>query len=381
MKFNEIAQLASDAPLDSGWGVAVVTIGLVIAVLIVHKVASFLAYRATRRYLPFRVLHRNVDKPVQLAVVMLALQFVWWNANDSLYLIQPLRRLSLLILIGTLTWLALRAVSAVVETVLTLHPLDTENNLSARSLHTQTKVLARCVMGGIIVIGTGAMLLTLPGVRQIGASLLASAGVAGLVAGIAARPVLANLIAGLQIAIAQPIRLDDVVVIQGEWGRVEEITGSYVTVRIWDERRLIVPLQWCIENPFQNWTRSSSQLIGSVFIWVDYRMPLEPLRNELKRLCEVASEWDGRVQVLQVTDANERAMQLRALVSSVDSPLNWDLRCKIREGLLAFVHEYSPEYLPRLRNEISHGTRHADAGPRPDAALSDRNEARDMSAI
>jgi small-conductance mechanosensitive channel len=205
--------------------------------------------------------------------------------------------------------------------------------------------------------------MTFPSVRQIGASLLASAGVAGLVAGIAARPVLGNLIAGLQIALSQPIRLDDVVVIQGEWGRVEEITGTYVSIRIWDQRRLIVPLQWFIENPFTNWTRNSSQIIGTVFFFVDYRMPIAPLREELERILEHAPEWDGRVQVLQVTDATERSMQLRVLVSSFDSGLNWDLRCRVREGLLSFVQAAYPQHLPRTRADWSSEKEHADFAP------------------
>ena len=170
---------------------------------------------------------------------------------------------------------------AVGEAIVQAHPLDTADNLQARRIHTQARVLARSVMVVIVIIGFGGALMTFPNVRQIGASLLASAGVAGLVAGIAARPVLGNLIAGLQIALSQPIRLDDVVVIQGEWGRVEEITGTYVSVRLWDQRRLIVPLQWFIENPFTNWTRNSSQIIGTVFFYVDFRMPLAPLREEL----------------------------------------------------------------------------------------------------
>ena len=205
--------------------------------------------------------------------------------------------------------------------------------------------------------------MTFPSVRQIGASLLASAGVAGLVAGIAARPVLGNLIAGLQIALSQPIRLDDVVVIQGEWGRIEEITGTYVSIRIWDQRRLIVPLQWFIENPFTNWTRNSSQIIGTVFFYVDYRMPLAPLREELQRILEHAPEWDGRVQVLQVTDATERSMQLRVLVSSFDSGLNWDLRCRVREGLLNFAQATYPHYLPRTRADLSTEKEHVDFAP------------------
>jgi small-conductance mechanosensitive channel len=165
--------------------------------------------------------------------------------------------------------------------------------------------------------------------------------------------VLGNLIAGLQIALSQPLRLDDVVVIQGEWGRIEEITGTYVSVRLWDQRRLVVPLQWFIENPFANWTRSNSQIIGTVFLHVDYRMPLAPLREELGRILEQAPEWDRRVQVLQVTDATERTMQLRVLVSSQDSGLNWDLRCRVREGLVVFIQAHYRQYLPRARVDVA----------------------------
>ena len=142
-------------------------------------------------------------------------------------------------------------------------------------------------------------------------------------------------------------------VVEGEWGRVEEITSAYVVVRIWDERRLVLPLEYFISKPFQNWTRTTSRIIGTVFLWVDYALPLEPLRGELKRLCEGAKEWDRRVCVLQVTDANERAMQLRALVSSSGSSLNWDLRCLVREQLISFVQRNYPEGLPKLRGELT----------------------------
>jgi small-conductance mechanosensitive channel len=263
-----------------------------------------------------------------------------------------LRDINILALISSLTWLGTRLSAAVGEIFIQMHPIDQQDNLYARRIHTQARVLARCMTVLAIVVGVASVLMTFPSVRQIGASLLASAGIAGVVAGMAARPVLGNLIAGLQIALTQPIRVDDVVVIHGEWGRIEEIAGSYVVVRIWDQRRLIVPLQWFIENHFQNWTRTNSQIIGAVFLWVDYRMPLDSLRQELAHLCEEAPEWDKQVQVLQVTDANERAMQLRILVSSADSSLSWNLRCRIREGLLVFIQQQYPDYLPRLRAEI-----------------------------
>jgi hypothetical protein len=148
------------------------------------------------------------------------------------------------------------------------------------------------------------------------------------------------------------MRIDDVVVIDGEWGRIEEIGSNYVVVHIWDERRLMVPLQWFIEHPFQNWTLRSAQILGTVFVWADYRLPLEPLRTELQRLCNAAPEWDHRVCVLQVTEAGERAMQLRALVSSADSGRNWDLRCRVREGLIQFIQEHYPGCLPQIRIDL-----------------------------
>jgi small-conductance mechanosensitive channel len=343
----------AEAPLQTWPGALLLTvIGLMLA-FGAHRVGGRIVKRIARPYPILSVFLRYIDRPVLLVMAILLLEIVWWEAPDSLRFISSLRDLAAFALIGAITWLSVRAAAAVGEAIIEAHPLDTADNLQARRIHTQARVLARTVMVVIVIVGVGSALMTFPNVRHIGASLLASAGVAGLVAGIAARPVLGNLIAGLQLALSQPIRLDDVVVIQGEWGRIEEVTGTYVSVRLWDQRRLIVPLQWFIENPFQNWTLTSSQIIGTVFIWVDYRMPLAPLREELARIVRQAPEWDERVQVLQVTDADQHAMQLRVLVSSRDSGLNWDLRCRVREGLLDFVNRRYPQYLPRTRAEVS----------------------------
>ena len=349
---DDFTRLA-DGPLQTWFGTLIMSAFAFVLALTAHWIGKRVVRRLARPYPRVSVFVRYVQKPALAVLVVLSLEYVWWQAPDTLRFISSLRELCAFALIAAITWLSVRCAAAIGEAIIAAHPLDTADNLHARRIHTQARVLARTVMVLIIIIGLGAALMTFPNVRQIGASLLASAGVAGLVAGIAARPVLGNMIAGLQIALSQPIRLDDVVVIQGEWGRIEEITGTYVSVRIWDQRRLIVPLQWFIENPFTNWTRSSSQIIGSVFLWLDYRMPLEPLREALGRIVENAPEWDRRVQVLQVTDANERAMQLRVLVSSRDSGLNWDLRCRVREGLLDFVNEHYPQYLPRTRAEFS----------------------------
>ena len=324
--------------------------------LLVHSLLYRLARRLTSGLVMLSSLVAYARHPMQLLLPLLFLHVVLGGAPDNLFLINPLRHLLNIALIANQTILGIRLVKAVAEAVISMHPVDVADNLRARSVHTQSRVFSRVVMTLVGLIGFASILMTFPGVRQLGASLLASAGVAGLVAGIAARPVLGNLIAGLQIALTQPIRLDDVLIVQGEWGRVEEITGSYVVVRIWDGRRLIVPLEWFIQNPFENWTRSTSQITGSVYLWVDYAMPLAPLRQELERICHGAPEWDRRVCGLQVTDTSERAMQVRVLVSADDASKVWDLRCRVREGLVHFIQQNHADYLPRLRATVDNFT-------------------------
>jgi len=253
------------------------------------------------------------------------------------------------------TWLLVRAIAAAETAILRNHPIDVADNLAARRVQTQTRVLSRVLMGAVILLGLALVLLTFPQVRQVGKTLLASAGIVGLVAGIAAKPVFGNLIAGLQIALTQPIRLDDVVIVEGEWGRIEEIGSSYVVVRIWDERRMVVPLSWFIENPFQNWTRRSADLLGTAFLWLDYRTPIAEVRAELERICKDAPLWDGRVCVTQVTDASEQTIQVRLLVSARNSGDAFDLRCLVRERMVEFLARKHPYALPRLRAEITDG--------------------------
>ncbi|MDR6992145.1 mechanosensitive ion channel domain-containing protein [Luteimonas sp. 3794] len=254
-----------------------------------------------------------------------------------------------------LTWLVARAVGAVEARILLEHPVDVEDNLAARRIQTQARVISRVIQAGVILVGVALALMTFPQVRQIGAGLLASAGIIGLIAGVAAQPVFGNLIAGLQIALAQPIRLDDVVIVEGEWGRIEEITSTYVVVRIWDERRLVVPLQWFISNPFQNWTRTSAQLLGTVFLWLDHRAPIPAIREELQRICEADPRWDRRVCVTQITETDKHTIEVRLLVSARNSGELFDLRCAVREGMLAFLDAHHPQALPRVRNEVTDG--------------------------
>lgn len=339
----------------TGWLQApwVTTLIAAVVALAISAIALTLAFAAIRRlanpFLLARNLVKYAEKPARLAVPLVVLQGVWNSAPDALPLLRAVQHVTGLLSIAAFTWLGLRAVKAVGATIALRNPVDVVDNLRARRIQTQNRVLVRSLSFVVLLVGIALMLMTFPAVRQVGASLLASAGVAGLVAGIAARPVLGNLIAGLQIAVTQPIRLDDVVIVEGEWGRVEEITGTYVVLRIWDERRLIIPLQWFIEHPFQNWTRNSSEILGTVFIHADYRLPLEPLRAELDRVLETAPEWDRRVKVLQLTDVTERTIQIRVLVSARSSGLAFDLRCRVREALVSFIQREYPDCLPQVR--------------------------------
>ncbi|QSI32150.1 mechanosensitive ion channel [Variovorax sp. RKNM96] len=319
--------------------------------LLVHRIGGLVLGRITRPAPAVHAMVVNCQSPARLVLPLVALLLIFQAAPDDLRFIASVRHLNGLLLIAATTWLIVRAISGFADGVLAQHPSDVADNLQARRVLTQTRVLARTAMSVVIVAGGAMMLMTFPGARQVGASLLASAGVIGIVAGLAAKPVFSNLIAGLQIALAQPIRIDDVLVVEGEWGRVEEITGTFVVVRIWDDRRLILPLTYFIEKPFQNWTRHSAQLLGSVFIYVDYGMPLAPLRAEAERIVKAAPEWDGRFFNLRVTDATERTMQVRVLCTAATSGLAFDLRCSVREGLIDFMQREYPQHLPKMRVE------------------------------
>ena len=324
-----------------------------LAGVLAFRVGERIVQRATRDAPIAAAVARHIRLPAEWLLPLLFVNLVLQGAPDDAPGLAGAQRLIVLLIIASLTWLASNAIRGVGQGVIAANPTTVTDNLEARRIQTQTRVLARSLQGLAVLIGLALMLMTFPAARQFGASLLASAGVVGLVAGFAARPVLGNLIAGLQIGLSQPIRLDDVVIVENEWGVIEEITGTYVVVRIWDQRRLIVPLQYWIEKPFQNWTRSSSELIGTVFLWVDYRMPLAPLRTELQRLCEASVHWDKRLAMIQVTEAGQQAMQLRCLVTSASAPAGWDLRCEVREGLLDFMQREYVQYLPVQRAEVN----------------------------
>lgn len=262
---------------------------------------------------------------------------------------------TLILVILATAWVALRAIRVGTQSALARLDLDMRDNLLARRRLTQVTLMRRLAAVVVAVFAGAAILLTFPSARSVGASLLASAGLAGLIAGLAARTTLGNMIAGLQIAFAEPIRLDDVVVVEEEWGNVEEITLTYVVVRLWDKRRLILPTTYFVEQPFENWTRQHAQVLGAVTFHLDLRAPVDAMRQELLRSLETNPRWDGDVWVLQVVDTTETTMIVRALVTAQDAPTVWDLRCDVREHLIAWLVEHHPEALPVRRVAMTDG--------------------------
>jgi small-conductance mechanosensitive channel len=257
-----------------------------------------------------------------------------------------------LMIIITVSWSLLEVVRTLKIILLDKYDISKEDNLQGRKVYTQVNLLGRVLSFIIITFAVGMFLLSFESIREIGIGLFASAGLAGIIVGLAAQKVIGTLLAGIQLAITQPFRIDDAVIVEGEWGWIEEINLTYVVVRIWDKRRLVVPTTYFIDKPFQNWTRTSADIIGTVFIYTDYTMPVSALRDELTRLLQQTELWDGNVNVLQVTDAKESTVELRALVSAKNSPTAWDLRVYIREKLIEFIQKNYPESLPKTRIKL-----------------------------
>lgn len=341
--------------LDQPWVALIVVAALAwLLSLAVHRVAAVLLSRWVRRRELARDLFEQSRGPMRLLVPLLLFGLLVQTlpANDAAHGGGVIGELVLIGVMLALTWMAVRAIGALERAAVRRHPVDIDDNVHNRKVLTQVRLLCRTGMVVVMIVGVAGMLMSIPAVRQFGASLMASAGLAGLALGLAARPVLTNIIAGLQIAMTQPISLDDCVMIEGELGYIEEITGTYVVVRIWDERRLVVPINYFIEHPIANWTRTNPGLISTVFLWFDYGIPLEPLRQELQRICEKAPEWDRKTCILQMCEAAEHSVKIRVLVSAVGMPAWWDLGCRVREGLIDFVQRQYPQYLPTMRARL-----------------------------
>jgi small-conductance mechanosensitive channel len=249
--------------------------------------------------------------------------------------------------------LLVRSVRILEDYIYHTYDLNKVDNLKERKVRTQIQFIRKIIVVTIIFLTIAIILLSFESMRKIGTGLLTGVGIGGIIVGFAAQSSLGNLLAGFQIAFTQPIRIDDVLVVEGEWGRVEEITLTYVVLKIWDERRLILPINYFIQKPFQNWTRTSADILGTVFLYMDHTVPIDAIREEFERLIVKSNLWDKRVKVVQVTDVKEHTIEIRVLMSSSTSSNAFDLRCYIRENLITFIQKNFPGSLPRSRNEIS----------------------------
>ncbi len=293
----------------------------------------------TRIRRPFRTLLLVVS--VWLAALAAFPRAVgWWSALDHLMAVATL-------VAGG--WFVVSLISFFTDQMLGRYRVDVPDNVEARRIRTQGLILERLAITVVVVVTLGAILMTFPAVRSVGASLLASAGIASIVAGLAAQSTLANMFAGVQLVFSQALRVDDVVVAGGEWGRVGEITLSYVVLNVWDQRRLILPCTYFTTQPFENWTREGSELLGSVELDLDWRVPVNSLRDHLDTVLAETELWDGRTRVIQITDATGGLVRARVLVSAADSGKLWDLRCLVRERMVAFLQQATPEALPTQR--------------------------------
>jgi small-conductance mechanosensitive channel len=326
--------------------VAMVAAVLIVA-LLVYEAAMLLARRSLRMRLVIDEVRRPGRVIVTVVVLLAGIEATGLPAATTALLQRGLT----IGLVGVAGFALARLIGLAFDRAMLPHAV--RDDPQSRARRTQLEFFRRLSLLAVSGITVALCLMTIPAVRAMGVSLFASAGVAGIIIGVAAQPTISNLIAGVQIAITQPIRIGDAVVVENEWGRVEEISTTYVVVAIWDQRRLVLPLSYFLQKPFQNWTRQSSQLIGPVILHVDYSLPVAALREQLGRIVEQTPLWDRRVVNLQVTDLGEHAMQLRALVSAENAEKAWDLRCHVREQLVTWIRETYPDALPRARMEAT----------------------------
>ena len=333
--------------------VTAVGIALGVALIVIVTVA-LIARAAARRRDGAKVLVGRARHPFRLLVTTL---LVW----AALAVVAPhptVNHIFLLAAIGLGAWLVAALATFGITLVMSRYRVDVPDNRVARRMQTQLALARRLVVVIIAIVAIGSALLTFPGVQAVGTSVLASAGIVSIVAGLAAQSTLANIFAGVQLAFSDAIRVDDVVIAENEWGRIEEITLTYVVVHIWDDRRLVLPSTYFTSTPFQNWTRSTSELLGSVELDLDWSVKPSEMRAELDRILAGTTLWDGRASVLQVTDAVGGYVRIRVLVTAVDAPTLFDLRCVIREQLVEWLHGAQPEALPasrvRLVQDVGH---------------------------
>lgn len=332
------------------WNIGVIVAAILVGFIIKLIITALLHFYKNRS--DYSVLHSviaHLSKPLNIFVPLLTLNFALSLLVLSKPVYNPLDKTLGILLIISFAHLLINGFKILEDYVYHQYDLNKDDNLKERKVRTQMLFIRKVFVSFIVFMAVAIILLTFDNVRKIGASLLTSVGIGGIIIGFAAQKSLASFLAGLQIAFTQPIRIDDVLVVEGEWGRVEDITLTYVVLNIWDQRRLILPITYFIEKPFQNWTRTTAQILGTVFLYVDYTFPVDDLRAELTRLLNTTELWDKRVGILQVTDAKEHTIELRALMSASNSSRAFDLRCYIRENLLKFITEKMETGFPKVR--------------------------------
>jgi small-conductance mechanosensitive channel len=342
----------------NGWESLTLATGLVLAAalagLAAYWILFFILLRLARRAgTPLGVgLVKRLRSPARFLLPLLAVMLAVPPLAFSDAATEALKHLFSLAIIAAITWLFINLALTVQDIVLSRFDVQIQDNLKARTVHTQLTILVKIILVAILVVSAASMLMTFDRIRHVGVSILASAGMIGIILGFAAQRSIATLFAGLQIALTQPIRIDDAVIVEGEWGRVEEITLTYVVIKLWDLRRLVVPVTYFLEKPFQNWTRASANLLGTVYLNVDYSVPVDQVRRELQTILKASALWDGQVGGVQVTNCSERTLELRLLMSAGDSSRTFDLRCEVREKVLAFLQRDHPGSLPRVRADL-----------------------------
>ncbi|MFF8590094.1 mechanosensitive ion channel family protein [Streptomyces sp. NPDC015220] len=353
--------------------------GSVVLTLVVGWATDLLLRKADERHheTPLWGLLRRARVPYQLVLCAALLR----GSYDQAELLQEHRggigRTLTLVLIGSAAWLAIRIAAAIVETSYSRYASARAHRDPARvrRVRTQVELIMRVVSAVVIVVAAASMLLTFPAMRAAGASLLASAGILGIVAGVAAQSTLSNMFAGLQIAFGDMVRIGDTVVVNGEWGTVDEITLTFLTVRTWDERRITMPVSYFTSNPFENWSRGTPQMTGTVFWHLDHSAPLEAMREKLRDILRECPAWDGRAYNLQITDTTPNTIQVRALVTAKDSDDIWTVRVAVREEMIRWLSEHHPSALPRVNTAEAVPPR----GRRPDGRVPSRDGAAGQS--
>jgi small-conductance mechanosensitive channel len=362
--------MRTDISLDHVTPMAAMSIAIsVAAAFLLHWLVYWIATRVARRIGIAPIILPAIYHPTRWIVVLMTLaagiqpltfspriEAIWSISSKMLFIL----------LTGWLIFSLMRVMRVLLER---RSDITVEDNLKARRQHTRIRILYRVVQFIIGFLILSLMLIAIPGVRTVGVTLMASAGLVGLAVGAAAQPALKNLIAGIQMAFSEPIRLDDVVIVEGEWGRIEDIKLTYVVVRIWDDRRMIVPVSYFLEKPFQNWTTRTSDLLGTVFLYVDPSADVDRIRAKFVEAVKANSRWDGRVAILQVTDHRADALELRGLLSARNAGLAFDLRCEVREAMMLFLRAEMPEALVRSRQRLEAAEGFADAFTKPSGAV------------